>query len=152
MARGPVAPPRTQAVTWAWAGKLPAHLGLKEPNAVLVDLGRPSQSDGYEQILGGIKSSGSRHPNPNFISLLPLSLSTQQRRCSWRRRRPGSRAPLLSLSLPCCASGPRPENGWRCGHEASRWCACSPPAEHATVERPWGRALSPSQSVDGGSE
>ena len=75
MARGPVAPPppRAQAATWTWAGKHPARLGLKEPNDVLVDLGRPSQSDGYEQILGGIKSSGSRHPNPNFISLLPLS-------------------------------------------------------------------------------
>jgi len=62
--RPPAAPPRTQAATWAWAGKLYSRLGRKWPSAILANLGRWIRSDSRPSIsrVQNLQASCSRKP------------------------------------------------------------------------------------------
>jgi hypothetical protein len=66
---------------------------------------------------------------------------------------PQARLSHLSFVYPfpamLVAQGRRMDDG---DHEASRRCARSPATENAAIKRLWGRVLSPSQPVGGGSE
>ena len=123
---------RTQAATWAWAGKVPRALApswadeLAQRNSTVRSdpkAERPFRAD--QKRRRDRRPRNPSHSTLPFLSLLRRSLSSLFSRSSEPQPRAKERR----------ASGPL-----RCRRPPRR-CACSPTGEHAAIERP-GRGAS----------
>ena len=94
MAQGPTRArraPRTQAATWAWAGKPRPRLGLIRPARAPAAPGRRIQSDGRPPFSRDQNPAGGSHPrNPSCHSALLFLLSQTRAAAADAARRRGT--------------------------------------------------------------